>query len=170
MRVTKNILFVFIVFSYICLGVLPGFSGQIVLPGGVKAEVPIYIQNVNIPGISGKMVKENFRELEDHEDKNSRKDLIPGQCQGNNTKDFALMINSETREKNSSLDSSDLPFNLGRPASRIIMIKDKFDDTTLDTINSTMRNLPIVKIKASKAVLRPSGNGLELRINIAGDE
>lgn len=164
----KNILFVLIVLSYISFGILPGFSGQIALPCGVTAEVPIYIQNVNIPGVSGKLVRENFRELEDQEDNYSRKDLIPERCQGN-TEDIDSLINSENRENDPSFDSSDLPFNLGGPASRIIMMKDKFDDTTLDTFNSTMQNFPILNVKATEAVLRPSGNGVELRINIAGD-
>ncbi len=164
----KNILFVLIVLSYISFGVLPVFSGQMVLPGGVTAEVPIYVPHVNIPGLSGGFVQENFRDLEDQEDNYSRKDLIPESCQGN-TKDLDSLINSENRENDPSLDRSDLPFNFGGPASRIIMMKDKFDDTTLDTFNSTMQNFPILNVQATEAVLRPSGNGVELRINIAGD-
>ena len=82
---------------------------------------------------------------------------------------LARSINKGDENGDPCFDSSDIPPKVREVAEQLIEIRDDFDKATLDTVNKTLDEIPLVEMEADEATLRPSGDGVRLQINIPAD-
>jgi len=81
----------------------------------------------------------------------------------------AVPYEMESEEDASAFDSGDIPPKVREIAEQLIELKDDFDDSTLKTVNKALDNVPYVDMEADDAELRPTGDGVKLKINIPAD-
>ena len=67
------------------------------------------------------------------------------------------------------LESQDIPPRIRELADQLVDLKNSFDKSTLDSVNSLLKEVPLVDLEADRAEIRPSGDGVSLRINIPVD-
>lgn len=67
------------------------------------------------------------------------------------------------------LESQDIPPRIRDLADQLVDLKNSFDESTLDSVNSVLKEVPLVDLEADRAEIRPSGDGVTLRINIPVD-
>jgi hypothetical protein len=84
--------------------------------------------------------------------------------------DIAVPDKLESGEEDASVfDSSDIPPKIRDIAEQLIELKEDFDYSTLKTVNKALENVPYVDMEADDAELRPTGDGVKLKINIPTD-
>lgn len=76
---------------------------------------------------------------------------------------------NDSQEEQTAFDSSDIPPKIRDVAEQLIELKEDFDDSTLKTVNKVLDNVPYVDMEADNAELRPTGDGVKLKINIPSD-
>ena len=99
--------------------------------------------------------------------RSSSVDILPPAREGVSAEEkLASSINDTAVRDSTSFDSSDIPPRIKDMAEQLIDLKNELDDSTLQTVNSALGHLPIVDVKADNAELRPSGDGIRLKVNI----
>lgn len=102
--------------------------------------------------------------------RSSSLDILPPDREGVSAeKKLASSINDTSGMDSTSFDSSHIPPRIKNMAEQLIDLKNELDDSTLQSVNSTLGHIPIVEVKADSAVLRPSGDGIRLTVNIPAE-
>lgn len=102
--------------------------------------------------------------------KTSSEDLLPVEDKGVSAeKELARSLNDPEGTNGTCFDSSDIPPRIRDIADQLMDLKTDLDDSALDTVNSALGHLPLVEVKADSAELRPSGDGIRLKVNIPAE-
>ncbi|MBN1333836.1 MAG: hypothetical protein JW971_08720 [Synergistales bacterium] len=100
----------------------------------------------------------------------SPEDLLPVRYRGSSSDEMlARSLNDPEGTNGTCFDSSDIPPRIRNIADQLMDLKTDLDDSALDTVNSALGHLPLVEVKADSAELRPSGDGIRLKVNIPAE-